>query len=278
MIIFFISSYVCASQKPHGKQIISTLEQIESLVIPFIQNLQNTTQEKGTNHLAASLSQSPKDDDKTSKAKGPEQKTIKSTSGITSTTTSSTTTAASIDIATAITTATAGLNEAEIMKLLDTVSPILSQFGKEHNVPVDQLLQYAHCLNNFHITPDTVASFAKQLHSTSALNMPVTPPTQHEIEACQKMQQNNPEKYTELILHMLKTVDDGMDGIVKQNPLGAVLIDGMDAKINDQKNSINNRNALIVVKFLVICTFIGLFIWQKIENTPGGILNITGTN
>src|SRR5438045_3700264 len=162
MILFFVYSYVCASQKPHGKQIISTLEQIESLVVPFIQNLQKTTQEKGTDHLAASLSQSPKDD-KTPKAKSPEQKITHSTSGITSTTTSTTTTAAGINIATAITTATAGINEDEIMKLLDTVSPILSQFGKEHNVSVDQLLQYAHCLNNFHITPDTVASFAKQL-------------------------------------------------------------------------------------------------------------------
>src|SRR5436190_11856141 len=120
----------------------------------------------------------------------------------------------------------------EVMDLIQKFTPLLSEFGQVHDIPLEELATYAHLLQEFHIDPTAMATFAKQKHNIAIH------PKGHEIRAYQDIQTQNPNKYTLLLLEIFKEMTDQVNNVKKPTQLSDTHFNVLHTQVENQQDII----------------------------------------
>src|SRR5581483_10148597 len=253
VLMCFAWSYSCGAMQPvipqqgTTKAPITTLAQV-SAVVNRAQVLQDTVKtQSGVAQLVQNLSKSSNSDSKDD-GKGKAKEKIPSTSSSTPKITG---------------------NEEDVQKLLDVVSPLLSQFAKSHNLSLQELLPYAHLLQEFHLEPQVIAHYGNLLHGVNQ------EPQKHEVAAYSKIQKKDPQKYEELVLNVFKIITDGpsTDNVASltNSLVSNTHVDVLNNHIESQNESILYRNMGLVAQFLILLGGYAWAIYKQAHGAAGGV-------
>ncbi len=124
-------------------------------------------------------------------------------------------------------------DEAKIMSIIGQVSPVLFQFGQEHNLSSADLLKYATLLQEYHIDPPVMAHLVKNHYGQAGVT-----PHGHEVKGYEKIKQNGGDQYTLTMLKIFKHLSDNAQGIQQPTPLGAAHMDILNNTITGQQDTI----------------------------------------
>lgn len=143
--------------------------------------------------------------------------------------------------------------QAHVAEMLSATNPILYNFGQKHNIPIEQLLEYANLLQEYHLEPAALVEFVK---NHNQLNK--TKPTSWEVKQYEHIQKKDPEKYMELVLSVIKKIQDQTDGKQKTSVMNSTHVGVLHDQVVDQQDTLYKGKIAFIVQTLIT---VGTAVW-----------------
>lgn len=160
-----------------------------------------------------------------------------------------------------------------IQEVLSATNPVLYNFGQKKQIPVDQLLGYAQLLQDYHLEPAAIVEFIK-----SHNELDKTKPKSWEIKQYEDIQKNDPEKYMEIALSVIKKIQDQSAGQQKTSVMNTTHVGILQDQVIGQQDTLYKGRIVFAVQTLLT---IGTFAWgiygQIVNSSASACLNGTHT-
>lgn len=160
-----------------------------------------------------------------------------------------------------------------IQEVLSATNPVLYNFGQKKQIPVDQLLEYANLLQEYHLEPAAIVEFIK-----SHNDLDKTKPKSWEVKQYEDIQKNDPEKYMEIALSVIKKIQDQSVGQQKTSVMNTTHVGILHDQVAGQQDTLYKGKIAFVVQTLLT---IGTFAWgiygQISSSSASTCLNATHT-
>ena len=163
--------------------------------------------------------------------------------------------------------------QGNIQQVLRATNPTLYNFGQKNQIPVDQLVDYANLLQEYHLEPSAIVEFIK-----SHNDLDKTKPKSWEIKQYEDIQKNDPEKYMEIALSVIKKIQDQSSGQQKTSVMNTTHVGIQHDQIVGQEDTLYKGKIAMAVQTLIT---IGTFAWGiygQISSTSGSSACINGTH
>lgn len=146
----------------------------------------------------------------------------------------------------------------EVWDFVAKANPVLHKFAQEHNLSLDDFLMFAELKNSLDVSPQAVVDHIKD----SKLPDDKKIANWDQPKKYEKIKKDNPDKYEEIILEMMKDLFDKEDGASKPSPLADTHIELAEDHITTQTSTIKKQCIGLVTTVLVgVGMFAGAVIW-----------------
>jgi len=146
----------------------------------------------------------------------------------------------------------------------DAINPqvhnLLNQLAKKKQLPLAQMMEYVHLLENFNIEPEALGQLVQTQHNLSDDHMGLL------VSKFKGIQKNNPEQYLSLALDFItRTCND--DGLKEPSPLHATHVAIQNKEITSQKGTITYQYVALAASVFLSLAGYGWAIYGQVTGT-----------
>jgi hypothetical protein len=146
---------------------------------------------------------------------------------------------------------------AEVWDIVSKANPTLHQFAVDHNLSLDDFLMFAQLKNQFDVSPQAVVDFVK----TNKLPDDKKTADWNQPAKYEKIKNNDPQKYEEIVLEIFKAVLDEQDGQKTPSPLADTHINLLEDQVASDQDTKKKLWIAIGVKAVLLLVGVAGSIW-----------------